>query len=139
MMPLRTGGFILSGILVMLTNGLGADLDRVLDPFRGERHPSLDELRSGLKAADVIVRGQIKSVCQIVEGHHPELLAKVEVMRVYAGALPDSDPCFRLEVLASSRLPMGVPDDYDLTVHLPAVGDEVILPVFLVVPRVGLA
>ena len=108
-----------------------------LDLFRGESHPTEEEFREEMRAADVIIRGQVKKICRVEKsGYHPEVVAKIDVLRTYKGKLPDMNPCIRMEIIGNSRMIMGVPDTYVLTPHLPDIDDEVILPIFLVQPRV---
>ena len=95
--------------------------------------PTVPEFREEIARADIVIRGRIRRLLRSAEGPYGDQDALITVTRIYKGQLDFQPPCVRMEAYNG-----GVGDRYVTGLgDLPGEGTEVLLPIFIIHPRVG--
>jgi len=92
-------------------------------------HPTVSEFRQEIAQADAVIRAKVLKIVRRKAGPLADQDAVVEILKTYKGALPEENPCIRMEIhQAMERMP---------GTKLAEVGDELILPIEFAKPLVG--
>ena len=93
--------------------------------------PTVRQFKDEIARADLVIRARVAKVLFHRDGNHADEDVIVEVLKVYKGKLAAKRPCVRIEIFWHRTWDKITPPE------LPQVGEEVILPIEVIPPRVG--